>query len=1106
MHWSTERKIVVGLCAALLSLVIIRATAVRGSLMGSETQDRLARASHIISTLDATLVVIQDAETGQRGYLITGDKRYLEPYDRALEEYGKQMETLRSLTADNSDHQARIRTLDQRARAKFAELDETIRVHDNEGFTAASQIVLTDRGRVLMEGVRQQIEEMSRQEKAVLETCIAEAHTLSQSRWVRFFAITSIELLAGGMAMVLVLCYLRRKEHAENESLKLNENLVQEVADRQTLFDLAPIGICVTDDADCKSVRMNRAMRELLRLPDENAPRIPLSDSVVSGYRICRDGKEIPSGELPLQLAASTGKAIHHSEFDLVFSDGAMANIVSNAAPLLGKDGKPRGAIAAMWDITENRRVESELRESREFFRGAFAESPIGKALVSPQGRWLKVNKALCEIVGYSEAELLSLDFQSITHPDDLKADLDHIRRLLDGEIKTYQLEKRYIQKSGKTVWIKVNVALVRNEEGRPLYFISQMQDITASRRTLEELNRFFRIARDIICVAGMDGYFKRVNPAACELLGYSEPQLLAKPFEEFILPEDRDATHKEVVRLQSGEPVISFENRYRCADGSVKWISWHASPIVSENLIYAIGRDVTEQRNAVESIVEARRAAEAASRAKSAFLANMSHEIRTPLTTIFSFADMLLIPDLPLADRLDSVHTIRRNGEHLLSVINDILDVSKIEAGQMQVDFRETSLSVIFADLGSLMRHRASQKNLEFRIAARSRLPEIIRTDPTRLRQILFNLVGNAIKFTEKGSITVAVELIHTPDGDKLAISVSDTGIGMTADEVKTLFSPFATSEQPHARRFGGAGLGLTISKRLTEMLGGDITVRSEVGVGTVFIVTVSTGDLTGVKFLEQFGDIIVTRGADAKDAPSVSGRVLLVEGSRDTRRLIEFHLTNMGLVVEHAEDGKHAREMVLAAAKNRSYDLVLMDMQMPDVDGLAAVTSMRIAGYTGPILALTANVMEKDRERCLSVGCDHFLAKPIQLDTFHKTVMFYLRRDPAAARPANPLAAHQARHRGDPRYSSIVDRFLQDLREKSDDLNQSMKLDNLSRVSWIAHQIRGMSGTVGYPGITQSAQIVEEKIREKSDAASIEEAVRKLMDQCREATGEVA
>ena len=492
----------------------------------------------------------------------------------------------------------------------------------------------------------------------------------------------------------------------------------------------------------------------------------------------------------------------------------------------------------------------------------------------------------------------------------------------------------------------------------------------------------------------------------------------------------------------------------------------------------------------------EARRAAQEASRLKSEFLAHTSHEIRTPMTALVGYTELLGDPDLSPAERAEGLATVRRNGEHLMTIVNDILDLSKIESGRMTIERMACSPFALVAEVAAVLRPRAAHDGLDVEVGYRSPLPETIETDPTRLRQILLNLVGNAIKFTPRGSVRLEVGPV---EDTRLCFEVIDTGIGLDAEQQARLFTAFSQADASTTRRFGGTGLGLAISKRLAGMLGGDLRVRSLPGEGSTFTLTIDVGSLAGVRLLDRPPEV---RAAAERPEPSADerqalrGRILLAEDGLDARRLLARHLRAAGAEVETAENGLVACELALRAAEaGAPYDLILMDMQMPELDGYAAAARLRAAGYRGPIVALTAHAMEDERARCLGAGCDGFAAKPILRRTLIEVARAYLA--PAGAAPlVSALAA-------DAEIARLLDGFVGRLPERLGAMERALGARDLVGLADLAHQLKGAATGYGFPTITEAAAELEAVAAARGE---VERALAALADVCRRAAARPA
>jgi CheY-like chemotaxis protein len=394
---------------------------------------------------------------------------------------------------------------------------------------------------------------------------------------------------------------------------------------------------------------------------------------------------------------------------------------------------------------------------------------------------------------------------------------------------------------------------------------------------------------------------------------------------------------------------------------------------------------------------------ADSANQAKTSFLANMSHEIRTPMTAILGYADLLADGHLDGRERRDAVETIRRSGRHLIELISDILDLSKIEADHLVVEKIDCNVIALVNDLISLLRVKASEKRIALSVEYRGEIPEMVRTDPMRLRQILSNLIGNAIKFTDQGEVRVVVIGSAATRGlCQLQCQVIDSGVGIRPEHFSKLFQPFSQVDPSPTRRLGGTGLGLAISRRLARLLGGDIQVDSQEGLGSTFTLTLLAEVAVDAKRCCQPLESFVSldeQPALALEAPLLDRRVLIAEDGPDNQRLISMVLRKAGADAVVAENGQVAFDAVLAAETNgRAFDLVIMDMQMPVLDGYEATKALRRHGYSRPIIALTAHALAADREKCLAAGCSDYATKPIDRNHLIDLLIKHVRNVDAA------------------------------------------------------------------------------------------------------------
>ncbi|MBX3504975.1 MAG: PAS domain S-box protein [Parvibaculum sp.] len=515
------------------------------------------------------------------------------------------------------------------------------------------------------------------------------------------------------------------------------------------------------------------------------------------------------------------------------------------------------------WGLIQDCTAETLNIENDQRFRMALMGAAHGIALVGLDGAFMQVNDALCRMLGYTEAELRARSFQNITHPDDLEIDLDYLHECVEGMRTTYQMEKRYFRKDGSTIWVNLAVSILRAENNTPLYFISQIQDITARKQAEEEL-------------------------------------------------------------------------------------------------------------------VAARDEAKNASAAKSTFLASMSHEIRTPMTGVMGMLDMLAESGVS-GDQLELIKTARSSAEMLLSIINDVLDMAKLEAGRVEIAKRDFNAESLLHTVCDMMAGRAEAKGLRFNAVLPISTRIWLKGDPDRISQILFNILGNAVKFTEKGEVSLAAETRQTDDGLDLVLKVTDTGRGIPAGKTDSIFREFERVQEDAGARVEGTGLGLAIVSRLVNAMNGRIEVQSELGKGSSFIVTLplAAGNAPAEAAPSVAPVVAVAPPASVETRQAKTPlAVLVVEDNAVNRKVIGSVLAIAGIEPVYAFDGQQA----LDAVKEAAFDIVFMDVMMPVMDGLTATKKLRETGFTAPILGLTANAMQHHREACFEAGMDEHIAKPFR------------------------------------------------------------------------------------------------------------------------------
>ena len=659
-------------------------------------------------------------------------------------------------------------------------------------------------------------------------------------------------------------------------------------------------------------------------------------------------------------------------------------------------------------------RAEEALLASEEQYHGIFEAITDGLRVGTLDGQAVDVNKAYAQMHGYSPEEFATLSPKQWVHPDSHHLFEQFIESVKAG--KAFQCEGRDVRKDGSVFDVEVN-GIPWNYQGK-MHTLTIVRDITERKQLYEKLDRKQRNIEAIFDAApiGMmlvddQGFVKRVNDVVAKLVHRDFSEIINRQPGEGLacihMSDHADGCgHGPLCSAcpirSTFEGVMSSWQAHRGVEVQAEllvdgkqvnpWLEISAEPAFingSKHVVLAI-QDITKRKDAereheqlnrqleasVEKANHLARKATIADLAKSRFLANMSHEIRTPMNAIIGFSQILAEENLTSEQR-HHVDIIRQSAEHLLQLINDILDFSKIEAGKLDIKIGECSLEHSIATVESLMRPEAKAKGVAFEILPSGSLPALIRTDSTRLHQCLINLINNAVKFTEKGHVYVNVSLQEMDNEPYILFDVGDTGIGIPPEKQELIFEQFQQADGGNSRRYSGTGLGLPITKKLAHLLGGELTVRSEVGKGSVFSLIIPANvDVKSQPLFNKYKRVIeLSQMPDITEQDKLTGSVLVVEDSKSNQELIKLLLERFGVEVTIAEDGKEAVDKAL----NQQFDIIFMDIQMPNMDGYQATKLLRRKGLKTPIIALTAYAMPEDCERCISAGCDDYLRKPI-------------------------------------------------------------------------------------------------------------------------------
>ena len=651
--------------------------------------------------------------------------------------------------------------------------------------------------------------------------------------------------------------------------------------------------------------------------------------------------------------------------------------------------GRISGFVGVAQDITDQRQALDRVIASEMRFQSLADMAPAGIFRTSKEGGCTYVNEAWKRLSGLVDGEWEGSGWQSAVHPDDITRVTAKWRDCVSREAGSED-EFRWQRPDGSIVWVNVVYGPERDSRGDVSGFIGVVSDVTervvAQKKLAEREEQLALLAdnaTDAVLKLDLEGFCTYASPSARQIFGIDPRSMVGNQFITGFLNEDRAIVEKRFEELVTGkceQTRIAFRSLSLVEDGVYHWLEANCGlvrdPVSGKpKEIIASLRNIDENKQLEAEMIEAKERAEAAAEAKSTFLANMSHEIRTPMNGVLGFAELALAGDLP-EDQRANLQMIADSGSAMLTLLNDLLDFAKIEAGQMSVSAEPTDLHHLISGAMRIMEPVAAQKGLAMELSVADGIPRWIKSDPLRLRQIILNLIGNALKFTAEGWVKIEVGADY--DSSELEIAVIDSGIGIPEDKIDHIFESFTQADPTTARQFGGTGLGLPISAQLAKLLGGRLTAESNPDAGSTFRLRLGLEECLPPEDQESEGiNPALTNGA-------VGLRILVAEDNLINQKLTLAMLEKAGHFATLAEDGVVAVEMVRERAGTAdAFHLVLMDVQMPRLDGLQAARLLREEGYSAeelPIIAVTANAYQEDIEACLQAGMQAHLAKPLR------------------------------------------------------------------------------------------------------------------------------
>ncbi len=1266
----TTHKLVAWLAGAAL-LVALGAAASFWAFKQVEAAGEMRKHSRVIlNRADDLLSALKDSETAMRGYLLTGDEAFLEPYLAVRDSIRGDLKALRQLTlipAADKHLDALVPLVD----ARLAHLSQAIELRRNHDETAAVALVRSGRGKRLMDSIRAEMKSFIRLQEGVQTQRDAEFQSNLRHLFI-LIGTASLFTLLFALAFAWLIYretqqrlknlvhletqHLLEMQEATNKQLQ-QANVTLQVSEEKLAVTLNSIGDAViATDAEGRVTLLNPLAEQLTgwTLAEAAGRRVDEIFHIIN--QETRQPATIPVKET---LAQGTIQGLANHTL-LIARDGSERAIADSCAPIRDRDAQVVGAVLVFRDVTEEYATQQTLRD-QQFYTRSLIESNIDALMTTdPSGIITDVNQQMEALTGCTRDELIGTPFKNyFTDPEQAEAGIKRV--LSEKKITDYELTAR--ARDGQETVVSYNATTFYDRDGKLQGMFAAARDISEQKKLGQRLRdqQFYTRSLiesniDALMTTDPAGILTDVNQQMEALTGCTRDELIGAPFKNYFT--DPEQAETGIKRVLSEKKLTNYELTARARDGQETVVSYNATTFYDRDRklqgVFVAARDITERKRLDQVLQEksvelesARSVADKANLAKSDFLSNMSHEIRTPMNAIIGMAYLALKTQMTPRQR-DYIKKIQGSGRHLLGIINDILDFSKIEAGKLTVEHTEFELEKVLGNVADLISEKTFAKGLELVFNVDKNVPPNLIGDPLRMGQILINYSNNAVKFTEQGEIDIIIRLKEQTDKDVLIYcAVRDTGIGLTQEQMGRLFQSFSQADTSITRKFGGTGLGLVISKKLAELMGGEVGVDSEPGKGSTFWFTARLGkgvgkqrklaladDLQGKRVLVVddnenarlvLGDLLggmnfkvdqaesgkaaidavdraeaqglpyeivfldwkmpgmdgietakrlrerplsriprmmmvtaygreeVIKGAEemgiedvlikpvsasvlfdgvvrilggvdvgprtADDAPTdtfeqlatIKGaRILLVEDNELNQEVATELLRDAGFVVDLAENGRIAVDKVRSA----DYDIVLMDMQMPVMDGVTATQEIRKEERFKdlPVVAMTANAMQGDRDRCMAAGMNDHVAKPIEPEDLWKALLKWIkpRHTTTAAAKIPPQAAETALPSGiegldmanglrrvlgkKPLYLSMLRKFIAGQKSAATEIIKALEGNDWDTAERLAHTLKGVAGNIGATGLQQLAEKLEAAIKERQPRKAVDDRLDEL------------